>query len=123
MPPQQFPLLFLSLEVPCGQGTTIASGDSTGVVRQWDLRKMAELHTLQLTPAGKAINACRFDRSGQVLAVASDSGKVLCLDASTGATAKELEGHTGPVHDLAFTEEGLLSAGADGSLRIWGRNV
>lgn len=48
------------------QGGIVASGDANGVVRLWDLRKMAELQTLPLAPAGKAVNSCRFDNSGQV---------------------------------------------------------
>ncbi|KAK9814852.1 hypothetical protein WJX73_000236 [Symbiochloris irregularis] len=104
------------------EGNLVASGDANGVVRLWDLRKMAELLTLPLTPAGKAVNSCRFDHSGKVLIAASDSGKVECLDVGTGAKIKELEGHAGPVHDVAMTADGLLSAGADGTLRIWGKN-
>lgn len=58
----------------------------------------------------------------QVLMAASDSGKVVCLDVGNGKVLKELEGHAGPVHDVALTADGLLSCGADGTLRIWGKN-
>lgn len=105
------------------QGNVVASGDAAGVLRLWDLRKMAELHTLPLVPANKAVNSCRFDASGKVLVAASDSGKVVCLDVGTMGVLKELEGHQGPVHDVVVTADGLLSAGADGTLRIWGRNA
>ena len=109
----------------CAQGDTIASCDAMGVVRLWDVRKMAELHTTPMAPAGKAANSCKFDASGTVLAVASDAGQVICLDVATMKVLKELPGHTGPVHGVAFngSSDSLLSVGSDHTLRMWGRHA
>ena len=107
------------------QGGRVASCDAKGVVRLWDVRKMAELHTTPLAPAGKAANCCRFDASGKVLAVSSDAGKVACLDLTTMEVLKELAGHTGAVHGAVFGPQSnsLLSVGSDGTLRMWGEHA
>ena len=64
------------------QGDTIVSGDAEGVIKTWDVRKMAELTTTSTGPSNKPVNSVSFDPSGAVLAVTADTGKVclpLCL--------------------------------------------
>ena len=58
------------------QGNIIASADAEGVIKSWDVRKMAELRTLQATHDGKPVNSVAFDASGCVLAATTDTGKV-----------------------------------------------
>ena len=58
------------------QGGTIVSGDAEGVIKTWDVRKMAELTTTAAAPNSKPVNSVCFDPSGTVLAVTTDAGKV-----------------------------------------------
>lgn len=102
----------------------VASCDASGVVRLWDVRKMTELQTVQMTPSGKAANSCKFDASGTVLAVSSDAGKVVCYDTVTMEVLKDLSGHTGAVQGAAFSPQSdtLLTVGSDCTLRMWGKH-
>ena len=52
------------------------SGDAEGVIKTWDVRKMAELTTTSTGPNNKPVNSVSFDPSGAVLAVTTDTGKV-----------------------------------------------
>ena len=62
-----------------------------------------------------------FDRSGDVLAVASDDGKVKFISALTGDELSELEGHDDAVQVVMFDATGKLfvSGGSDKTYRIW----
>ena len=58
-------------------GDTIASCDADGVVKVWDVRMVAERNSLS---AGQhPLNCVKFDRSGAVLAAASDDGTIKVL--------------------------------------------
>ncbi|EDM78799.1 Peptidase C14, caspase catalytic subunit p20 [Plesiocystis pacifica SIR-1] len=61
-----------------------------------------------------------FDPAGARLAVASFDGRVSLWDARDHSLEGTLEGHTDFVMRVAFVSAGrLLSAGRDGSLRLW----
>ena len=66
----------------CLQGNIIASADAEGVIKTWDVRKMAELRTLQATPNSKPVNSVAFDASGCVLAATTETGKVRLMRSS-----------------------------------------
>jgi len=57
----------------------------------------------------------------QVLAVASDDGKVKCYNGKTGALLNELAGHEDAVQAVLFDRQGqyLVSCGSDNSFRLW----
>jgi WD40 repeat protein len=56
------------------QGNMIASTDADGVVKLWDVRKVAEYATINVGP--HSANRCSFDRSGLVMAIASNDSRV-----------------------------------------------
>ncbi len=52
----------------------IASTDADGVVKLWDIRKVVEYATINVGP--HSANRCSFDRSGLVMAIASNDSRV-----------------------------------------------
>ena len=57
----------------------------------------------------------------QVLAVASDDGRVKCFAVATGEPACELAGHEDAVQVVAFDRAGqyLVSASSDCTFKLW----
>ena len=64
------------------QGDTIASVDSYGVVKLWDVRTVAPMKTVDLGP--HPANRLAFDPTGQVLAVGSNDGTVKMYTVANG---------------------------------------
>jgi outer membrane protein assembly factor BamB len=70
--------------------------------------------------SGRFLNA-RFSEDGRTLAVSCDDGRVLVLDADTGALRAVLEGHLEQAPGLAFHPDGgtLVTGSWDRTLRTW----
>ena len=60
--------------------------------------------------------------SPQVLAVASDEGRVKCFNTTNGEPMIELSGHDDAVQAVLFDHGGqyLYSCGSDNTFRVWG---
>jgi transcription initiation factor TFIID subunit 5 len=61
-------------------------------------------------------------RSGKMLASADDRGEILLWDLATGRLTKRMRGHgRGGIWSLDWSVEStvLVSAGADGTVRVW----
>jgi WD40 repeat protein len=65
-------------------------------------------------------NRVAFDPSGTVLSIASNDGSVKMYEVGTGRI-NQLTGHEEAVQSVLFDKTGefLLSAGSDGTVRIW----
>ena len=65
-------------------------------------------------------NRVAFDPSGTVLSIASNDGAVKMYEVATGKVTP-LTGHEDAVQSVLFDRAGefLLSAGSDGTIRIW----
>ena len=55
----------------------------------------------------------------QVLATASADERVLCHSAADGAALAALPGHQGGARAVLWDAQRLVSAGADGFVRLW----
>ena len=124
----------------CPYGKWVASGGADGAIRLWSVRK-EENGQIWLAPHPVLLNGHRdwvrsvcFSPKGDFLASASDDGTVrlwsLDGDVLNSADAlgsdfsqilPSLDGHEGVVWDVDFdaTGERLVSAGADGTVRVW----
>ena len=96
----------------------MASCDSYGVIKLWDVRTVGCLASVDLGP--HPTNRVSFDPSFTVLAVASNDGSVRMYEVASGKQS-QLTGHEEAVQTVLFDKTGefLLSAGSDGTLRIW----
>jgi WD40 repeat protein len=67
-------------------------------------------------------NKSAFDRSGEILAVASDDGEVKVWNLIDGEQVCELKGHTDSVHAVAFDPFGkyVVTASSDNTFRLYG---
>ena len=75
--------------------------------------RLLNVRSLAFSPDGSQLVGGRNHGSD------GNQGDLLVWDLKTKTPAKEIHAHSGDVVDLLFTPEGLLSAGADGQLKLW----
>ncbi len=97
-------------------GTLVASGDKTPVIRLWDaqLEPLAELKGHGLT------TSLTFSPDGSLLASA-DRVSIRLWDLSSRMEKLTLEGHREMITQIAFSPDGslLASVSKDSTLRLW----
>merc|ERR1712072_1242805 len=95
------------------RGDTIASCDSDGIVKLWDVRVVAEY--LQIDTGQHPANSSAFDKSGKVLTIASGDASVKVFNVEEKLFLTNLEGHEDSVMDVAFglNDKYLVTASSD----------
>ncbi len=100
-------------------GNTLASGESDGTVRGWNVRS----GTLFETIAGHegAVRSVRFSPDGSMLASAGEDKLIRLWDVWNVELKGTLEGHSNWVDTVAFSPDGLtLASGSrDGAIMLW----
>ncbi|MDR3710559.1 MAG: WD40 repeat domain-containing protein [Capsulimonadaceae bacterium] len=97
---------------------SIACGAKDRIVRLFDRATGEQLR--QIEGHEGAVNAVSYSADGRELASASDDGDVRVWNAQTGESIARLSGHTGAVVDAQISADGsILSAGEDGTVRLW----
>merc|ERR1712146_637337 len=77
-------------------GYYLASASRDGTVKLWDLRKPLNIQTLQVS--NDAVNAVRFDQTGQFLAIGANSVQVYNFETKTSVSmAAEFKEHEASV--------------------------
>jgi WD40 repeat protein len=104
-------------------GSQVASGDSSGLVRLWDVATGRERASFRACEPGTGVTAIAVSPDGALLVTA---GFVDCSvriwDAASGAPRGELPRTGSGVADLAFSPDGttLAMARGDGTAVLWG---
>ncbi|MGP3911464.1 nSTAND1 domain-containing NTPase [Nonomuraea sp. 10N515B] len=108
-------------------GKTIVTGDSKGVVRQWD----ATTHRPHGTPIrhpgdesrdATSVKGVTFSRDGKILATAGGDATIRLWDTATSRRlGVPFAGHTQPVTDVAISPDGttLATVSWDRTGRLW----
>ncbi|KAK7898732.1 hypothetical protein WMY93_019585 [Mugilogobius chulae] len=103
-------------------GLVLASCDVGGVVSLWDVRSFhSPLFSIHTAVAANQVSFC--PGGSEEVAVAGGDEQVRVLRPSSSHVT-ELSGHVGKVCSVRFDHQGdtLLSAGADGLVRVWRRS-
>ncbi|CUG88447.1 WD40 repeat-containing protein, putative [Bodo saltans] len=101
------------------KGDTIASCDGEGNVIVWDVRMIEQRHAFACGP--HPANSVSFDRSGTLLAVASDDTTIKVISL-LDEKISVLRGHEDAVQCAVFdpaTNGFLVSCGTDATVRYW----
>jgi WD40 repeat protein len=101
-------------------GRLLASGDTVGEVRVWDLPAGTLRYVLPVL--GSAVYALAFSPDGKSLTAAvQGDGDINVWEAETGEPDGVLKGHTRGLFDLSFDSDGktLVSGGWDATVRVW----
>jgi WD40 repeat protein len=116
---QEAPITYLLFSP---DGAVLASLDSNGTARLWDVRRDPPLAAvLGPTSPGSAITAVALSSDGRMVASGSHSGTVTLRETSTGRPAETLHAGPGGVQSIAFSPGGKVAVGAGyvGAVRIW----
>ena len=107
-------------------GKTLASGNTDGTVRLWDVATRRQLGSPLTGPTG-TVNSVAFSPDGKTLASGNTDGTVRLWDVATGRQLGSLlTGPTGTAtsvkfNSVAFSPDGktLASGNTDGTVRLW----
>ncbi|TMR98809.1 AAA family ATPase [Nonomuraea basaltis] len=108
-------------------GKTFATGNSKGVIRQWDVATHRPYGAPMVHPHDgpdhtHPIHRVTFSRDGATLATAGDDGTARLWDAATSRRlGAPFTGHTQPVTDVAISPDGtaLATVSWDRTGRLW----
>lgn len=102
-------------------GTMVATGCESRMIRIWDVKTKAELFAL--AGHNNEIRDVAFSPDGKFLVSVADYSDhdVRVWDLATGKQIHRMPGHTGPPYSTAFRGDGTLLAtgGTDGIVRLW----
>jgi hypothetical protein len=104
---------------PDGRRLVAISTDGTAMV--WNATTGQEFASYKV-PA-RRVQAVALSRDALYLAWGNVDGTVNVWNTNTGQEVFVFRGHTGPVYGLTFTLQRLVSAGADGLVRVWDIHV
>jgi len=108
---------------------------SNGIIsgRRWsDLKKNQQKSTFDLSlecdpstgsEGAPEVNAMAFDSNKDILFAASGDCKTRSFDLETGKVTLKLEGHEDYVHDVAISENTIVTCGEDGNVFSWDPRV
>lgn len=103
-------------------GHYIASCDSDGILKAWDIRMVQELMQVD---AGDAIAvSVAFDRNAKYIAVGCSDAEIRIVNMQgdkQGEISSILKGHEDSVNGVVFNHDNnaLYSVSSDGTIRTW----
>jgi WD40 repeat protein/tRNA A-37 threonylcarbamoyl transferase component Bud32 len=125
LPFADFPVLhhpgILTAVAVSRDGRLLASGNSAGIVKIWEVQTGRELR--ELPKHGRFIRGMAFSPDGRLLATGceADSGIVKIWNPLTGELLRDLAGHANVLIALTFSPDGRLLATAcqNDQVRLW----
>ncbi len=99
-------------------GRLVATAAADGLVHLWDARTGAAVGGPP-DKAGGPLSSVRFSGDGRRLASTAYDGTVRIYDVATGALLSTMAGGTAVYADFVPGSNAIISAGSDGTLRVW----
>jgi sperm-associated antigen 16 protein len=103
-------------------GNYIASCDSDGILKVWDIRNVQQL--MQVDTGDAIAISVAFDRNSKYIAVGSSDAEIRIISMQgdkQGEISALLKGHDDAVNGVAFNHDNnaLYSVSTDGTIRTW----
>lgn len=100
-------------------GKYVATADSDGIVKVWDISMVQELLTID-TGDCMAHSLC-FDKTDKYLCVGCSDAEIKMINLEKGEITSSLKGHDDAVNGLYINQnnDALYSSSNDGTIRIW----
>jgi WD40 repeat protein len=100
-------------------GHRLLAASRTGAWQVWELESGRV--ALSGPPAVRGALCAAWSRDGRFLYQGGEEGDIAVVEIASGARLSTLRGHQGPVLALALAVDGsvTVSAGADGTVRLW----
>ena len=102
-------------------GSIIALALQNQQIEVWDSNKGNLKNEIKLQTPGDVLDV-GISSNGQLLAAASAGGSIELYDLKTMEIIKTLSLHTGPIHQVLFSNDGryIIAGSSDGTLRFFG---
>ena len=100
-------------------GHLIASCDSDGILKVWDIRMVQEL--LQLDTGDAIAHQVCFDKTSKLAVVALGDGNAKFVNVDKGEIATTVHMHDDSVNGLIINQDNsaIYTIGSDGNLKSW----
>ena len=100
----------------------IVGGWFEHMVRVWNLESGSL--DFEIEGATQWIHGCEFSADGRWIVTGCKDSVIRVYDASTGDPVEELVGHLGRIWNVLYHPSGrILSAGGDGTVRLWDQGI
>ncbi len=98
-------------------GLSVAAAGDGGKIHLWALADGKPLRTIDAP--GSPVLALAIEPGGDLVLAGSADNAARLIDVKTGAVARTLGGHLGPVNSVAFRGDLVATAGAEGGVKVW----
>lgn len=100
-------------------GQFIATCDSDGILKTWDIRMVQEVSN---TDIGDVIaHCCAFDKTGKYITVGCSDGELKVFSVDKGEVVSQIKAHEGGVSSIHVNQENnsIFTTGGEGKIRVW----